>query len=81
MAGQMQKSLKSFAHCLQHKGKLSKVPLHLIVSTTPMDLLYVDFMRIEMTTKPNGLPKVTNILVFQDHFTKHIMEYVTLTRP
>ena len=25
----------------------------------------------------NRLPKVTNVLVFQDHFTKHIMAYVT----
>ena len=42
-----------------------------------MDLLHVDFMSIQMTMKPNRLPKVTNVLVFQDHFTKHIMAYVT----
>ena len=29
-----------------------------------------------MTMDPNTLPKVANILVFQDHFTKHIMAYV-----
>ena len=32
---------------------------------------------IEMTMELNRLPKVTNILVFQDHFTKHVMVYVT----
>ena len=77
MSSQMQKSLKFCAHCLQHEGKLSKVPLHPIVSTAPMDLLHVDFISIETTMEQNRLLKVTNILVFQDHFTKHIMVYVT----
>ena len=63
--------------CLQHEGNLSKVPLHPIVSTTPMDLLHIDFASIEMIMEPNRPQKVSNILVFQDHFTKHIMAYVT----
>ena len=25
----------------------------------------------------NQLPRVTNLLVFQDHFTKHVLAYVT----
>ena len=74
---QVLKSLKSCTHCLQHEGQLSKVPLHLIVSTTAMDLLHVDFTSIEMTMEPNRPPKVANILVFQNHFTKHVMVYVT----
>ena len=77
MANQMQQSIMSCAHCLQHEGNLSKVPLHLIVATAPMDLLHIDFASIEMTLELNRLPKVTNVLVFQDHFTKHIMVYVT----
>ena len=77
MANQMQESIKSCAHCLQHEGNLSKAPLHLIVVTTLMDLLHVDITSIEMTLELNGLPKVTNILLFQDHFMKHIMVYVT----
>ena len=77
MASQVQKSLKSCMHYLQHEGKLSKVPLHLIVSTAPLDLLHVDFMSIEMTMEPNRLPKVANNLVSQDIFTKHVKAYVT----
>ena len=42
-----------------------------------MDLLHVDFTNIDMTMEPNRLPKVANVLVFQDHFTKHVMVYVT----
>ena len=63
-------------HCLQHEGDLSKVPLHPIVATAPLDLLQIDFISIEMTMVLNEPPRVANILVFQDHFTKHIMVYV-----
>ena len=73
MANQMQQSIKSCAHCLQHEGNLSKVPLHLIVAIAPMDLLHVDFTSIETTLKLNRPSKVANILVFQGHFMKHIM--------
>ena len=74
---QMQQSIKSCMYCLQHEGNLPKVPLHPIVATAPLDLLHVDFTSIEMTMELNKLPRVTNILVFQDHFTKHVLVYVT----
>ena len=70
MTNEMQQSIKSCVHCLQHEGNLSKVPLHLIVATTLMDLLHVDFTSIEMTLELNRLSKVVNVLVFQDHFNE-----------
>ena len=42
-----------------------------------MDLLHVDFTSIKTTMESNSPLKVANVLVFQDHFTKHIMAYVT----
>ena len=69
--------MKSCMHCIQYEGGLSKVPLHPIVSTTPMDILHVDFTSIMMTMELNRPPKVTNVLVFQYHFTKHIMACMT----
>ena len=42
-----------------------------------MDLMHIDFTSIEMTMELNRLPKVVNVLVFQDHFMKHIMAYMT----
>ena len=73
----MQKSTKNCMHCLQHEGDLPKVPLHPIVATAPLDLLHVDFTSIEMTMELNQPPRVTNVLMFQDHFTKHVVAYVT----
>ena len=77
MTNQMQQSIKSCTNCLQHEGNSSKVPLHLIVVTALMALLHVDFTSTEMTIELNRLPKVANVLVFHDHFTKHVMAYVT----
>ena len=78
MTNQVQQSIKSCMHCLQHEGNLLKAPLDLIVSTASMDCLHIDFTSIEITMELNRWPKVVNILVFQDHFTKHITVYVTL---
>ena len=54
-----------------------RLPLHPIMATAPLDLLHVDFTSIETTLEMNKSPKVTNVLVFQDHFTKHVLVYVT----
>ena len=77
MINQMQKSIKNCMQCLQHEGDLPKVPIHPIVATATLDLLHVDFTSIEMTMELKQPPRVTNVLVFQDHFTEHIMAHVT----
>ena len=56
---------------------LSKAPLHPIMATAPLDLLHVDFTSIETTLELNQSPRVTNILVFQDHLMKHVLAYLT----
>ena len=77
MTNQMQQSIKNCMYCLQHEGELPKVPLHPIVATTPLDLLHIDFTSIEITTELNQPPRVASILVFQNHFMKHVLAYVT----
>ena len=77
MTNQLWQAIKTWVHCLQHEGGLSKAPLHPIIASAPLDLLHVDFTSIETTLELNKSPKVTNVLVFQDHFTKHVLAYVT----
>ena len=48
-----------------------------MMATTPLDLLHVDFTSIETTLELNQSPRVANVFVFQDHFSKHILAYVT----
>ena len=47
------------------------------MATASLDLLHVDFTSIETILELNQLLRVTNVLVFQDHFTKHVLAYVT----
>ena len=77
MTDQMHQSIKTCGPCLQHEGGLSKAPLHPIMATPPLDLLHVDFTSIETTMELNKSPRAAHILVFQDHFTKHVLAYVT----
>ena len=77
IAKQMRQVIKACKHCLQYEGGILKAPLCLIVAIAPLDLLHVDFTSIETMLELNQLPRVTNVLVFQDHFTKHILAYVT----
>ena len=63
--------------CLHYKGGFPKAPLYPIVATTPLDLLHVDFTSTETTLEPNQSHRVANVLVFQDHFMKHMLAYMT----
>ena len=77
MVNQMRQVIKTCRHCLQYEGTTPKAPLCPIVATTPLDLLHVDFTSIETTMELDKSPPVANVLVFQDHFTKHVLAYVT----
>ena len=78
MASQMQQAIRICTHCLQHEGSLPKALVHPIVTTAPLDLLYVDLTNIETTLELNQSPRVANVFVFQDHFMKHMLLYVTI---
>ena len=73
----MRQVIKACRHYLQYEGTTPKAPLCPIVATTPLDLLHVDFTSIETMMKLDKSPQVANVLVFQDHFIKHVLAYVT----
>ena len=77
MAKQMRQTIRACMHCLQYEGSLPKGSLCPIVTTAPLDLLHVDFTSIETTLELNQSPRVANVLVFQDHFTKHVLACTT----
>ena len=77
MAKQMRQVIKACRCCLQYEGSTPKAPLCPIVATAPLDLLHVDFTTIETTMEFDKSPRVANVLVFQDHFTKYVLAYVT----
>ena len=77
MAKQVRQVIGTCKHCLQYEGGTPKAPFCPVVATAPLDLLHVDFASIETMLELNQLPRVANVLVFQDHFTKHVLVYVT----
>ena len=78
MAKQMRQVIKACRHCLQYEGGTPKAPLCPIVATTPLDLLHVDFTSIETMMELDKSPRVAQTSWFsKDHFTKHVLVYVT----
>ena len=73
MAKQMRQAIRACTCCLQSESGFPKAPLCPIVATAFLHLLHVDFTSIETTLEPNQSPRVANVLVFQDHFMKHVL--------
>ena len=49
----------------------------LMMVTTPIQLVYLDFTLFETTTDLNESPKVKHVLIIVDHFTRYTRAYVT----
>ena len=77
MVMHMQKVTSGCETCIQHKGVQVKAPLQAILVTSPLELLHVDFTGIEMTMELDQPPCIVTVLVFSDHFMRHVMAYVT----
>ena len=73
----MRQVIKACRCCLQYEGGTPKAPLCPIMATALLDILYVDCTSIETMMELDQLLKVANVLVFQDHFIKHVLVYVT----
>ena len=52
-------------------------PAHTAYSMRAASPRHVDFTSIKTMLEPNQSPRIANILVFQDLFTKHVLAYVT----
>ena len=55
----------------------TKVLMQPIIATAPLELIHMDFTSIEKTMDLDQPPNVVSVLVFCDHFMKHIMAYMT----
>ena len=48
-----------------------------IICTKPMELVHVDYVRMEVTVSTQEKTVVKNVLVVIDHFTQYVQAYVT----
>ena len=68
---------KNCRHCQLYGGKEEKAPMVLMMVTTPLQLVHLNFTSFKTITNLNELPKIENVLVIVNHFTKYTRSYVT----
>ena len=63
--------------CTLYEGKDKKPYLKTIVSTKPMDLVHIDFVKMELEVDPTKRVKeIRTILVIVDHFTRYVQAHI-----
>ena len=65
------------SRCVQFEVRLQKPRLEPIICTEPMDLVHIDFVKMEVTVGLKEKPEVKDVLVVEDHFTRYLQAYVT----
>ena len=66
-------AVKNCEQCIRHEGEGGRAPLVPVEATDPMDLLHLDFTKIEISgdheRELKKEPKIVNVLMIMDHFT------------
>ena len=77
---EVKSAVKNCKQCLHHDGDSVRAPLVPIEATGPMDLLHLDFTKIEVSgdrkKELKKKPEVVNVLMVTNHFTQHTMASV-----
>ena len=70
-------AVKNCRRCQLYGGMEERAPMVLMMVTLSLQLVHLDFTSFETTTNLNESPKVKNIFVIVDHFTRYTRAYVT----
>ena len=70
-------AVSNCSHCKQFETKPQISGMQPIICTEPMELVHVDYVRMEVTVSTQEKPVVKNVLVVVDHFTRYVQAYVT----
>ena len=62
-------ALKNCRQCLIFEAGIQTPKLAPILATKPMDLVHINFVKMEIPGDLRKKPKMKNILVIVDHFT------------
>ena len=71
------RSIHHCARCIQFEAKVQKPGLEPILCTEPMDLVYIDYVKMEVTIGIKEKLDVKEMLVVEDHFTYYLQAYIT----
>ena len=70
-------AVSNCGRCKQFEAKPQIPGMQPIICTEPMELVHVDYIRMEVTVSTQEKPVVKNVLVVIDHFTQYVQAYVT----
>ena len=76
MAHELKNRVKNCAHCKKFEGAPPITQLKKLPCSSPGEILHIDYTSIEETVDLNEKPVICNVLVMQDHFSKHVVAYV-----
>ena len=76
MACELKHHVKNCAHCKKVEGALLIAKLKKLSCSGPGKILHIDYTSIEETLDFNKKSVIRNVLVMQDHFSKHVVPYV-----
>ena len=77
MAKEAALALKNCRQCLIFKAKVQMPKLAPILATEPMDLVHINFVKMEIPGDLRKKPKTKNVLVIINHFMRFVQAYVT----
>ena len=69
-------SVHNCSRCIQFEVRLQKPGLEPIIFMEPMDLVHIDYIKMEETVGLKEKPEVKDVLVVEDHFTHYLQAYV-----
>ena len=76
MTRDMINKVKNCARCKKYEGTPPIAKLQKLPCSGPGELLHIDFTTIEETMGLHEEPVIRNVLIMQDHFSKHVVAYV-----
>ena len=77
MAKEAALALKNCRQCLIFETKVQTPKLAPILATEPMDLVHIDFVKMEIPGDLQKKLKTKNVLVITDHFMRFVQVYIT----
>ena len=77
MSQALLKAIANCGRCIQYEAKGQLSPMQPIICTESMELVHIDYIRMEVTVATDKKPVVQNVLVVVDHFTRYVQAFVT----
>ena len=77
MSQALLKAVANCGRCIQYKAKGQLPSMQPIICTEPMELVHIDYVRMEVTVATDKKPVVWNVLVVVDHFTRYVQAFIT----